>query len=914
MPTARSPQNRCATALWNLLAFQEGQRWARQFVGPTGEPSYPHQKAALTPRQLEHHTAGQQTLGLVQDGHGGLCRFGALDLDLPRDAETLAEALVLLAHLQAAAAERGIPTLPVFSGRRGFHLLLPLARPMAWGVVHRALRRIARDVGLTPAELFPTRGKALKLACGIHGATGAWSVVLPALLGRSEAELAQIAGDLELALAAAAEGSPLPPDWESQVALLEAAATASPDAVEAAAGESTIPDLELLEPGEHPACIAALLEQGPRPDQTLNGENLNLARYAAQRELEPEEADAMATQLWELAPSGFTTKDLGSALRNFQQSFSRAQEGDSLYRFRCSDMVAGGPEEARKLVASGRCQGEVCPCWPWGSGRPEMAGDGSAAAAKPAPRPRKAEFPTSPNWGAAEPEADLGERHGRRLWRALQYLHAEGRELRLSLALAAVEQLPPDPHPSRPAGQVPLADALAERELLAAALGPHRDAVIKAAVLLSPAAFNAASPEPWDTWASALAADPETSEDVWRAHLEHLAEVALRVEAAAIGHKLVSTTTEGSIAAADALAHAAAGVAHLQRAATPDLAPADDHLHALVEDLLSPQQPRITVTHPGLRQVLGGGFRPGQLVAAGGPPGSGKTTWAVQLADEAAEAGIPALVLSMEMTRAQLMQATISRLAGIDGRELARGITPNSPQARAVLKAVEAYAAMAKRLYLVEGGPQHTPGRLQALVGQIRHQQGLPPDAPVLVVVDYLQLMALGVEGEGAMPETLRVGALATALKQLARTTGASVIALSDVTKEAMREAETGGRIGPGVFRDSARVLHACDTALVVQSGTVPAVKGKPAQNLLEVALSEPGLTTTRRQQLETALQPLAHPGDTYSRLTVIKNRGGQAGGEVWSLYRRHLSQYMPCLPGEADAEELREALSGHGF
>jgi replicative DNA helicase len=174
-----------------------------------------------------------------------------------------------------------------------------------------------------------------------------------------------------------------------------------------------------------------------------------------------------------------------------------------------------------------------------------------------------------------------------------------------------------------------------------------------------------------------------------------------------------------------------------------------------------------------------------------------------------------------------------------------------------------------------------------------------------LLVVDYLQLMSLGQDGETSMPETLRVGALATALKQLARSSQCTVLALSDVTKEAMREAESGGRIGPGVFRDSARVLHACDTALVVQSGQVPAQKGKPSQNLLELAMAEPGLSDDKRQQLEKALRELPHPGDTYAKWTVLKNRGGQSGGEVWSIYRRHLSQYLPCLPGEADAKTL---------
>ena len=54
---------------------------------------------------------------------------------------------------------------------------------------------------------------------------------------------------------------------------------------------------------------------------------------------------------------------------------------------------------------------------------------------------------------------------------------------------------------------------------------------------------------------------------------------------------------------------------------------------------------------------------------------------------------------------------------------------------------------------------------------------------------------------------------------------------------------------------------------------------------------------------------PLEHKGDTIARWTVIKNRGGQAGGEVWSLYRRHLHTYLPLL--KEDGADQKEASRG---
>jgi len=446
-----------------------------------------------------------------------------------------------------------------------------------------------------------------------------------------------------------------------------------------------------------------------------------------------------------------------------------------------------------------------------------------------------------------------------------------------------------------------------------------------AGVTLHPAAFGCVSTLGWEVWIQQLVDRPETSPDVWAAHLERLADIAIRVQTRTLAGQMASSAGSLEKQPADTLTEASQQVATLLRTVSPDLQPVKDQMEQVLGDLVDTAAPRIPVFHPALARVLGGGLRPGQLVTAGGPPGCGKTTMALQLADHAAAAGIPCLFLSLEMTRTQLVQASLSRLSGLEAQTMAQALSMASggngkatqKQVEAAEQALATYIQnLSENLYLVEGGPQHTPGRLQALVGQIRHQKGLPDTHPVLVVVDYLQLLTLGADGEGNIREDLRVGSLASAMKGLARATGSAVLALSDITKQAMEEAERGGRIGPGVFRDSGRILHAADTALVIQSGTVPAQpmkngqKGKPARTLLEVALEELGLPPARRKVLEEADRPLEHKGDTIARWTVLKNRGGQAGGEVWSLYRRHLSTYLPLLK-EDQLKDQQEASGG---
>jgi replicative DNA helicase len=913
--------------LLRLLVWPEGQRWATQV---DGENSYPHRPGHLRPADLDRHLLGQQTVALVPDGHGSLCRYGAVDLDLPRDGETLEELLELVASLQQAAAVRDIPTLVVFSGRRGFHLLAPTAAPVPWSVMHRTLRRICRDVGLEPAELFPHKGKALKLPGGRHRMTGAWSVVLPPLEASETRQtlLKALESHLEAAASATPEEPPEALSWATQAALLAAFRPAGPQQLEEAAGEASSPDLELLEEGTHPLCIQTRLERGPAAratygralavDQTLHGENLLLASYCSQRDIPEEQAEEMAATFHGLAPEGFTTKAPAAAAKDFRKALEDCSDPSRGLLFRCSNAVAGGPREAQSLVAVGLCGGEACPCWPWGKTSTDV---------REHPRDRKERFPQTStdipeesSWGAPSHPSEEGSLHGRRLWQAIQKVLAGGLEVTPSLVLAAAERIEPETGFSRPTA---LADEMAEAEFLRGCLASGGTQLL-AGVVLHPAAFGCSSTLPWESWIQKLLEQPETSTDVWRAHLDRLADLAIRAQAKTLASSLGLSAVNLERQPADTLADASQEVANLLRTVSPDLQPVRDQLEKVLLELVDTAAPRIPVFHPGLAQVLGGGLRPGQLVMAGGPPGCGKTTMALQQVDHAAAAGIPCLFISMEMTRTQLVEATLSRLSVLEAKAMAQALSKASggdgqATEKAVAAAEEALTTyqqeLAPNLYLVEGGPQHTPGRIQALVGQIRHQKGLPDTHPVLVVVDYLQLLSLGAEGEGNIREDLRVGALASALKGLARATGSAVLALSDITKQAMEEAEKGGRIGPGVFRDSGRILHAADTALVIQSGSVPPQPGKngqkpkPARNLLEMALEEAGLSPGRRRQLEEVDRPLEHKGDTIARWTVIKNRGGQAGGEVWSLYRRHLHTYLPLL--KEDGADQKEASRG---
>ena len=93
------------------------------------------------------------------------------------------------------------------------------------------------------------------------------------------------------------------------------------------------------------------------------------------------------------------------------------------------------------------------------------------------------------------------------------------------------------------------------------------------------------------------------------------------------------------------------------------------------------------------------------------------------------------------------------------------------------------------------------------------------PNKTPFVVIDYLQLARLGIrEIDNHLSETKRVSTLAVACKDLARQTGAAVIALSSVTKEAERDSNKEGEVFVTGARDSLAIIHAADGVLTLQS------------------------------------------------------------------------------------------------
>ena len=184
----------------------------------------------------------------------------------------------------------------------------------------------------------------------------------------------------------------------------------------------------------------------------------------------------------------------------------------------------------------------------------------------------------------------------------------------------------------------------------------------------------------------------------------------------------------------------------------------DEHLSALEGD-----QP---VAHFGLKalnDVLGGVY-PGLNYAIGTAPGKGKTTLALQEADELADDGHPVVYVSAELPAHKLLEKSLTRLSGTELAlsEVADAAAESHPKHVAFENALGMYRdRIAPNLCIT--GPLNTV-ELSNLVGLVARERD---EAPI-VFVDYLQLLACGTTADQQfIDERLAITACVKGLREI---------------------------------------------------------------------------------------------------------------------------------------------------
>lgn len=170
--------------------------------------------------------------------------------------------------------------------------------------------------------------------------------------------------------------------------------------------------------------------------------------------------------------------------------------------------------------------------------------------------------------------------------------------------------------------------------------------------------------------------------------------------------------------------------------------------------------------------ILGGGFRPGELVLVGGRPGDGKSVFVRQAATTAATKGVETVIISLEMARSEVVDRLVADVAGINFGRL-RGDKP--------LTAAEAarFANLDIRDLPLrfERRRKLRVGEIVTTVRWLNRKYGTR-----MVVLDYLQLT----EADNRRASRYeQVGEVSRTLKLLAGDLGIVVVAAVQVSRAA---------------------------------------------------------------------------------------------------------------------------------
>ena len=229
----------------------------------------------------------------------------------------------------------------------------------------------------------------------------------------------------------------------------------------------------------------------------------------------------------------------------------------------------------------------------------------------------------------------------------------------------------------------------------------------------------------------------------------------------------------------------------------------------------------IKTGYPTLDNKLGdkgypGGLYPG-LYFIGAVSSLGKTTFALQMADQIAAAGHDVLIFSLEMSAVELMAKSISRLtystaADDRDRKTTRGILAGARYSRysngeldTISKAKAKYREIAQNLYITEAMGNIGAGDVRAIVKRHFDITGKRP----VVFIDYLQILA---PEDTKATEKQNTDRAVVELKRISRDYDIPVIAISSFNRENYKN-----EVSESAFKESGAIEYSSDVLIGLQ-------------------------------------------------------------------------------------------------
>lgn len=228
------------------------------------------------------------------------------------------------------------------------------------------------------------------------------------------------------------------------------------------------------------------------------------------------------------------------------------------------------------------------------------------------------------------------------------------------------------------------------------------------------------------------------------------------------------------------------------------------HTFKLIENL-SENDNHVTGVPTGFYKLdeLTSGLQPSDLIVVAGRPSMGKTAFCLNVAQNAAEAGNPVVIFSLEMSKEQLMQRLLAARAKVDLYRLRSGKLKDEDWS----KLISATDFLHNDIPIfIDDTPAQSVLEIKAKARRLASKCGIK-----LVIVDYLQLMRGRHDADNREQE---ISDISRSLKAMAKELNVPVIALSQLSRMPERREEKRPQLAD--LRESGAIEQDADVVAFV--------------------------------------------------------------------------------------------------
>ena len=215
--------------------------------------------------------------------------------------------------------------------------------------------------------------------------------------------------------------------------------------------------------------------------------------------------------------------------------------------------------------------------------------------------------------------------------------------------------------------------------------------------------------------------------------------------------------------------------------------------------------------YPGIDARLQG-LRPGQMIVIGARPGVGKTSFALNLAVNAAAKGASVAFFSLEMSKEEIGQRLLSSYAKIPLSVIRSGRIEDDNLWQPLF---DATSELSQLDIMIDDTPGTTVTEVRAKARRMLHgkEKGL-------VILDYLQLVSPPSGRTRADSRATEVSEMSRGIKIMAKDIEVPVVALSQLSRQV--ESRTGKRPQLSDLRESGSIEQDADIVILLDRSTTP--------------------------------------------------------------------------------------------